>query len=118
MGTHRRTTSGDAGAWEAEDPEEVFAAPPRTLTPEERLRWDVLVDAIQLVSQLRGGHGSRREIRDAALWILSTNRAGLFAFENLAEDFGLDAKAVRTHLQRRFNLRQLSQKPSSPSKVA
>jgi hypothetical protein len=112
VGTHVRSTSIDVGQWEAEDPEEVFARPPPDMGPERRLRWDVFVDGIQLVMGARGGKGNRKEIREAAQWILSLNRKDAFSFEILAEDFGLEPSALRRKLRENFALEEKAQKPT------
>ena len=110
MKTHVRSTSIDAGQWEAEDPETVFARSPPDMGPERRLRWDVFVDGIRLVMGSRGGKGNKKEIREAAQWILSCNRKDPFSFEILAEDFGLEPSSLRRKLNENFALEEKAQR--------
>ena len=73
--------------------------------PERRLLRAVLEDALQTLLKRAAATGLRaRRLHDEALaWLLSEERADVFAFESICETLGIDAGWLRarvlSHLQ-------------------
>jgi hypothetical protein len=72
------------------------------LTPEEKLMFAVLNDAIGCLEKYHGSkrRGARALYREARNWILITGEDAIFSFENICEVLKLDPGYVRVGMRR------------------
>ena len=66
------------------------------LSPERRLLWAVLVQAVADLHLRRNAGGRRRHGGDPTAWFLDRDDEWVFGFESICDELGLDADAVRT----------------------
>jgi hypothetical protein len=89
------------------------------LSSEKRLMIAVLRNALECYQQhlLSTDHLGRELFREAAAWIQSTSRDGLFSFEGIAEQLDLDPGYLRHQLMR-WRDRRLAQASDAPAAAA
>lgn len=84
--------------------------------PERLLMVAVLEDAVRCLLNFHGATEVKKVAlyREAHAWLMSTERTGLYAFENICDVLGIEAGYFR----RQLLARRASARPPAPRRVA
>ena len=101
---------------EAVLPPQFFGRPPLAFQPEKRLMLAVLEHALATLGRFPhapGGHG-RHLVREVERWVASTDTRWPFAFQNICDALGVDARHIRAGIVQWRRRREGAQPSAEP----